>query len=126
MACLKVGLTPKEAVAAATLNAAWAVGLAADCGSLAPGKRADVLVLNVGSVVETSYWLGENPVREMALRRAVASAEAPSWVVEGLAARIALTPVVSRRKTLQQRANAPRAVFLPKESVLSRPNRPNP
>ena len=67
MACLKVGLTPKEAVAAATLNAAWAVGLAADCGSLAPGKRADVLVLNVGSVVETSYWLGENPVREVTI-----------------------------------------------------------
>lgn len=29
VACLKVGFTPKEAVAAATLNAAWAVGLAA-------------------------------------------------------------------------------------------------
>ncbi|WP_216688377.1 amidohydrolase family protein [Hymenobacter siberiensis] len=65
IACLKMGFTPKEAVAAATLNAAWALGLAADCGSLAPGKRADVLVLNVGSVVEIPYWLGENPVREV-------------------------------------------------------------
>ncbi len=65
VACLKMGLTPKEAVAAATLNAAWAIGHAADCGSLAPGKRADVLVLNVGSVAEIPYWLGENPVREV-------------------------------------------------------------
>ena len=65
MACLKMGFTPKEAVAAVTLNAAWAIGHAADCGSLAPGKRADVLVLNVGSVAEIPYWLGENPVREV-------------------------------------------------------------
>ena len=65
IACLKMGFTPKEAVAAATLNAAWALGHAADCGSLAPGKRADLLVLNVGSVAEIPYWLGENPVREV-------------------------------------------------------------
>ena len=65
VACLHMGFTPKEAVAAATLNAAWALGLAADCGSLEPGKRADVLVLHVGSVAEIPYWLGENPVRDV-------------------------------------------------------------
>ena len=65
VACLKMGFTPKEAVAAATLNAAWAIGRAADCGSLEPGKRADVLVLDLGSVAEIPYWLGENPVREV-------------------------------------------------------------
>ncbi|WP_201982419.1 imidazolonepropionase [Hymenobacter rubidus] len=67
VACLKMGFTPKEAVAAATLNAAWAIGHAADCGSLEPGKRADVLVLNVGSVAEIPYWLGENPVRDVVI-----------------------------------------------------------
>jgi len=67
VACLKMGFTPKEAVAAATLNAAWAIGHAADCGSLAPGKRADLLVLNVGSVAEIPYWLGENPVRDVVI-----------------------------------------------------------
>ncbi|GAB3588971.1 amidohydrolase family protein [Hymenobacter daeguensis] len=67
VACLKMGFTPKEAVAAATLNAAWAIGHAADCGSLVPGKRADVLVLNVGSVAEIPYWLGENPVRDVVI-----------------------------------------------------------
>ncbi len=63
VAGLKMGFTPKEAVAAATLNAAWAIGQQHECGSLEPGKRADVLVLNVGSVAEIPYWLGENPVR---------------------------------------------------------------
>jgi len=65
VACLKMGFTPKEAVAAATLNAAWAIGLQHDCGSLEPGKRADLLVLQVGSVAEVPYWLGENPVRDV-------------------------------------------------------------
>ncbi|MDO7875659.1 imidazolonepropionase [Hymenobacter sp. ASUV-10] len=65
VACLKMGFTPKEAVAAATLNAAWALNLAPEIGSLEVGKRADVLVLNVGSVSEIPYWLGENPVREV-------------------------------------------------------------
>jgi imidazolonepropionase len=65
MACLKMGLTPKEAVAAVTLNAAWAIARQHDCGSLEPGKRADVLVLKVGSVAEIPYWLGENPVRDV-------------------------------------------------------------
>ncbi|ALW85681.1 hypothetical protein AUC43_11635 [Hymenobacter sedentarius] len=67
VACLKMGLRPKEAVAAATLNAAWAIGQQHDCGSLEPGKRADVLVLNVGSVAEIPYWLGENPVRDVVI-----------------------------------------------------------
>ncbi|HEX8658748.1 MAG TPA: imidazolonepropionase [Hymenobacter sp.] len=65
LACLKMGLTPKEAIAAITLNAAWAIGQQHDCGSLEPGKRADVLVLHVASVAEIPYWLGENPVRDV-------------------------------------------------------------
>lgn len=77
VACLQMGLTPTEAVAAATLNAAWALGLAADCGSLEPGKRADVLVLNVGSVAEIPYWLGENPVRDVMIAGDLQQANAP-------------------------------------------------
>ena len=67
VACLKMGLAPKEAVAAVTLNAAHAIGLGHEIGSLEPGKRADVLVLDVGSVSEIPYWLGENPVREVVI-----------------------------------------------------------
>ncbi|GAA4364890.1 imidazolonepropionase [Hymenobacter saemangeumensis] len=65
--CLKMGLTPREAIAAATLNAAWAIGLQQEVGSLEPGKRADVLVLEAGSVSEVPYWLGENPVRDVVI-----------------------------------------------------------
>jgi imidazolonepropionase len=63
VACLKMGLTPREALAAATINAAWAIGQQQHCGSLVPGKRADLLVLNVRHYEEIPYWLGENPVR---------------------------------------------------------------
>ncbi|TGE18352.1 imidazolonepropionase [Hymenobacter elongatus] len=65
MACLKMGFTPKEAIAAGTLNAAWALNLAAEIGSLEVGKQADILVLNVPDYQEIPYWLGENPVRHV-------------------------------------------------------------
>jgi imidazolonepropionase len=67
MACLKMGLTPKEALAAVTLNAAWALDLQADIGSLESGKRADLLVLDVQDYQEIPYWLGENPVWEVVI-----------------------------------------------------------
>ncbi|TYZ14210.1 imidazolonepropionase [Hymenobacter lutimineralis] len=65
VACLNMGFTPREALAAVTINAAWAINRQHDCGSLEPGKRADVLVLNVRSYEELPYWLGENPVRQV-------------------------------------------------------------
>ncbi|WP_170172715.1 imidazolonepropionase [Hymenobacter rigui] len=65
VACLKMGLNPAEAVAAVTLNAAWAVGQQRECGSLEPGKRADILLLHVPSLEEIPYWLGENPVQQV-------------------------------------------------------------
>ncbi|MBG8551994.1 imidazolonepropionase [Hymenobacter guriensis] len=65
VACLNMGFTPREALAAVTINAAWAINRQHDCGSLEPGKRADVLVLDVRSYEELPYWLGENPVRQV-------------------------------------------------------------
>lgn len=67
VACLNMGLTPKEALAAATLNAAWALDLQHETGSLTPGKRADLLVLDVRHYKEIPYWLGENPVRDVVI-----------------------------------------------------------
>ncbi|RTQ48849.1 imidazolonepropionase [Hymenobacter gummosus] len=67
VACLKMGLTPREALAAVTLNAAWAIGQQANCGSLEPGKRADLLVLSVPDYRELPYWLGENPVAQVVI-----------------------------------------------------------
>jgi imidazolonepropionase len=55
------GLSAREAFAAATLNAAWTLGLQLDRGSIEVGKRADVLLLD-GPVERVAYRLGHNPV----------------------------------------------------------------
>ncbi len=67
VACLKMGLHPLEALAAVTLNAAWALDRAADRGSLEVGKRADILVLDVPHYAQLAYWLGENPVQTVVI-----------------------------------------------------------
>jgi len=65
VACLKMGLRPLEAIAAVTVNAAWAIDRAHEVGSLQAGKRADVLLLNVPDYTQIPYWLGENPVERV-------------------------------------------------------------
>jgi imidazolonepropionase len=44
--CIGLHLTAAEAVVAATRNAAWSLGLGAEIGALAPGMRADLVVLD--------------------------------------------------------------------------------
>jgi imidazolonepropionase len=53
--------SPREALAAATLNAAWVMGLSERLGSIELGKRADVLVLDA-PFEHVPYRLGHNPV----------------------------------------------------------------
>lgn len=62
LACLRCGLTVDEAIVAGTLNAAVACGLADRCGSIEPGKRCDVLVLDAESRRDLVYRLGSAPV----------------------------------------------------------------
>ena len=54
-------MSVREALAAATLNAAWTLGLDRVLGSIEVGKRADLLVLD-GPVEQIAYRLGRNPV----------------------------------------------------------------
>jgi imidazolonepropionase len=63
IACLRLGLLPSEALAAATLNAAHSLGLAGRIGSLEPGKEADIQVLDLPSHVHLAYRLGLNACR---------------------------------------------------------------
>ena len=58
MACTLFGLTPEEAIAGMTINAARALGLEKDIGSIAPGKAADLVVWNIESLAELGYWIG--------------------------------------------------------------------
>ena len=60
LACVLFGLTPEESVAAATRNAARALGLA-DRGELRAGARCDLALWDAGSPAELCYWLGASP-----------------------------------------------------------------
>ncbi len=62
VACSLYGVTPLEALAAATRNAAWVLGLEASHGTLSPGMRADVVVLDGEAFRQAPYRPGHNPV----------------------------------------------------------------
>jgi imidazolonepropionase len=64
MACTLFRLTPEEALRGVTVNAARALGLD-DRGSLAVGRRADLVVWNAGHPAELCYWIGGQLVREV-------------------------------------------------------------
>jgi len=51
-------LTPAECLAGVTHNAARALGLLHDRGTLEPGKRADFLIWDTHNPAELIYWLG--------------------------------------------------------------------
>jgi imidazolonepropionase len=63
LACLNFGLSPAEAIVAATLNASYALGLASKTGSLEVGKAADVQVLGVPNHLHLVYHFGVNHCR---------------------------------------------------------------
>ncbi|WP_374979188.1 imidazolonepropionase [Pseudomonas solani] len=58
MACTSFRLTPEEALAGVTLNAARALGLAERCGSLEAGKLADFVAWDIERPAQLAYWLG--------------------------------------------------------------------
>jgi len=57
LACLEMKLTPAEALMAATVNAAWSLGLGNKVGSLEPGKRADFLIHEFVDYRELAYFI---------------------------------------------------------------------
>jgi len=62
LACAEMGLSPAEAISAATINGAHAVGRGDRCGSIEPGKNADMLLLNVEDYREMPHQFGVNHV----------------------------------------------------------------
>jgi imidazolonepropionase len=61
MACTLFGLTPEEALAGMTCNAARALGLQASHGTLEVGKQADLVLWEIGAPAELAYAFGANP-----------------------------------------------------------------
>jgi len=65
LACRFMRMTPAEAIVAATINAAHAIGLGHWVGSLEVGKKADILILNIPDYRHLSYRFGVNLVDEV-------------------------------------------------------------
>jgi len=68
LACLRMRMTAAEAISAATINGAHAVGRAHRTGSLEPGKLADLLILDASDYQELARRFGTNLVR-MTIKR---------------------------------------------------------
>jgi imidazolonepropionase len=68
LACRYMRLTPAQAIAAATINAAAAIDHADQIGSLEPGKQADILILNVPNYQHLGYRFGTNLVKTVLKR----------------------------------------------------------
>ncbi|MEW9500997.1 imidazolonepropionase [Jeotgalibacillus marinus] len=62
LACISMRLTPAEALCAATINAAYAIGREEQAGSLEVGKKADVVMWDVPNYRMLQYAFGVNHV----------------------------------------------------------------
>ena len=65
MACTLFRLTPEEALAGFTRNAARALGLAGETGTIEPGKRAEIAIWDAEEPPELAYRIGFNPLHKL-------------------------------------------------------------
>lgn len=65
IACLRLKMTPYEALAAATRNAAWAIGRGEEAGTLEPGRPADIVIWNAHSLKAIPHHFGTNLVERV-------------------------------------------------------------
>jgi imidazolonepropionase len=68
-ACIKMNMTPAEAINAATLNAAYAMGLEKELGSITIGKKANLLLTKViSSYAFIPYSFGANQIEKVYIK----------------------------------------------------------
>ena len=66
LACIKMKMTPEEAINAATINAAYAMGLSKTHGSISKGKKANFIVTkNIPSFGYLPYAFGTNAIEDV-------------------------------------------------------------
>jgi len=63
LACYQMKMTPEEAIVASTINAAYAIDRADTIGSLSPGKRGDIIILEVSEPAHIPYYFGANLIK---------------------------------------------------------------
>lgn len=66
LACIKQKITPEEAINAATINAAFALELSHEYGSISKGKKANLIIFKnfIKDFKEIPYYFGVNPVEK--------------------------------------------------------------
>lgn len=65
-ACIKMKMTPEEAINAATINGAYAMGVSATHGSITKGKRANIILTKpIKSFYELPYAFGTNLIERV-------------------------------------------------------------
>jgi imidazolonepropionase len=79
LACRFMELTPAQAIAAATINAAAAIGQADRIGSIEPGKQADLILLNVADYRQLGYRFGSNLVGMIIKKGMIFHSEETKW-----------------------------------------------
>lgn len=60
LACTQMKMSPAEAIAAASISGAWALGLQKNKGSIEPGKDADLAIFDVRDYREIPYWIASS------------------------------------------------------------------
>jgi imidazolonepropionase len=60
LACRQLKMTPAEAISAATVNAAYALGRGKEVGTIEAGKKADIVILDIPNHRQLPYWFGVN------------------------------------------------------------------
>jgi imidazolonepropionase len=78
VACLALKLTPSEALAAVTVNAAAALGLVDEVGSIESGRQADLAIWSVPTHRQIPYWPAADLVRAVVKRGRVVLERAPA------------------------------------------------
>jgi imidazolonepropionase len=78
VACLSLKLTPSEALAAVTINAAAALGIAEEVGSIESGRQADLAIWNVPTHRQIPYWPAADLLRTVVKRGRVVLERAPA------------------------------------------------